>query len=144
MVFKNRDIRLNYLKIGGAWLEIVEILNRDNLLNEFKQLMSKEITLIGDYVSSSSFIKYPKSALVFYTIVENNNNESISLTAAESREIFQKYMLLFSPVEKRTKSIKNSEDLVNLLKELYNSISTAYLCDGEEGSVINNISFNNL
>jgi hypothetical protein len=141
---KNRDIKLNLLKIGGAWLETIEILGKDNLLNEFKEVMSKDITLIGEYVSSNSFIKYPKSALVFYTIVENNNNESICLTGAESREIFQKYRLLYSPIEKKSKSIKNSGDLVNILKELYNSISTSYLCDGEEGSVIYNISYNNL
>ena len=54
-------------------MEIVENLSKENLLNEFKEEMRKEITLIGEYVGHDSIMKYPRRGIIFSSIVENNS-----------------------------------------------------------------------
>ena len=104
--------------------------------------MNKGITLIGEYVSSNSIIKYAEPGLILHNIVENTNDEPICISWTDSVQLFKKYRFMFSPVERRVKNIKNKAELIESLKEIYNSVSTSYLCDGEQGSVINNFHIN--
>ena len=121
-------------QIGIVWLKIIDLLIQENLLNDFKQDMSKQITIIGEYVGFNSLLKYPRTSIIFHSIVENNSN-FICLPTPDSYEFFYKYKLQFSPVEKISKPIFNFASLAMILKEIYTSVSTSHICDEEEGSV---------
>ena len=117
-------------------MEIIDKLKGELLLKEFKEEMSKHLTLIGDYVGSNTLIKYSKSSIIFNSIVENNSN-IICLPITQSYDLFLKFKLNFSPVEKISKPIRNFSQLTTVLKEIYLSVSASFICNDEEGSVIN-------
>lgn len=96
--------------------------------------MSKQITLIGEYVGLNLLLKYRKFSIIFHSIVENNT-DSICLPTPNSYEFFLKYKLNFSPVEKISKPLLNFASLASILKEMHNSVRSSHICEEEEGSV---------
>ena len=117
-------------------MELIDYLKNLNLLKDFKEEMSKRnLTLIGDYLGSKSHIKFPKSSIIFNSIVENNKNY-LCLHPVESIEFFKKFKFNFPPYEKISQAISNFSQLTNVVKELYISISSSHILKEEDGSVI--------
>lgn len=137
---KNRDgsatrWKFAYL-IGQCWFDIISSFKEEEI-KALKEFMHDK-TLIGEYVGNQyhqHLIRYIKHTILFFGIVENQNQIDNSLPVVEAFKLLKKFKLDVVPYE-YIGAFETIEEVYDQMKNLYIRIAESSIIDEEEGSVI--------
>lgn len=132
-IIKFRKIQNILYNISKIWFDILENLKIKKTYDSFINTITN-LTLVGEYVDSNSFLKYELSTIFFNSLINNQMN-NICLDIEETFEIFERFELYICPIEKIEENITCYETLKNTINNFAEMIQSTSIVIQEEGSV---------